>query len=220
MAWSDPVDLYCERSGAALLAEPINALTNLAFLVAAGVAFWQWHRRGGKDFPVLGLILILTLIGMGSLLFHIFATRAAMLADVIPIALFVFGYFFLVLRRFLRLELVPALVILAAFIALSQSLPFFVSPDALNGSFEYLLPLAALIVLGFFTPGRMRRQGLLAAAALFAVSLAFRTIDNTVCASIPLGTHFIWHLLNAGVLYLLIGTAMRPALGRRPAIAL
>lgn len=220
MAWSDPVDLYCERIGAALLAEPVNALTNLGFLIAAGFAFWQWRRHGYKDIPVLGLILVLTLIGIGSFLFHTIATRAAMLADVIPIALFVFSYFFLVLRRFLGLPLLTALVILAAFIALSQSLPLVVPPDALNGSVEYLPPLTALIVLGFFTPDRMRRRGLLAAAAVFAVSLTFRTIDNAVCASLPLGTHFIWHLMNAGVLYLLIETAMRPAVGKRPAFAL
>ncbi|NJN40478.1 MAG: hypothetical protein HC807_06085 [Gammaproteobacteria bacterium] len=33
------------------------------------------------------------------------------------------------------------------------------------------------------------------------MSLTFRTLDRDLCAAIPLGTHFLWHLLNAVVLY-------------------
>jgi hypothetical protein len=41
--------------------------------------------------------------------------------------------------------------------------------------------------------------------------LVFRTIDRAVCSSVPIGTHFIWHLLNAVVLYVLLRTAMLAA---------
>ena len=40
---------------------------------------------------------------------------------------------------------------------------------------------------------------LLAAAAVFVVSLGFRTIDLLVCTQVPIGTHFVWHLLNGVV---------------------
>ena len=40
----------------------------------------------------------------------------------------------------------------------------------------------------------------------FTVSLVFRTVDNQVCGGFPLGTHFVWHLLN-GVLLFLLGHA-------------
>ena len=43
---------------------------------------------------------------------------------------------------------------------------------------------------------------------MFVVSLAFRTMDQAVCPAFPLGTHFIWHLLNAGVLYILLRAAI------------
>ena len=40
-------------------------------------------------------------------------------------------------------------------------------------------------------------RGLLAAAALLCVSLTFRSIDGPLCGALPIGTHFLWHLLNA-----------------------
>jgi hypothetical protein len=36
--WSTPIDLYCERTDASFWAEPANALTNAAFLIAAAAA--------------------------------------------------------------------------------------------------------------------------------------------------------------------------------------
>jgi hypothetical protein len=46
------------------------------------------------------------------------------------------------------------------------------------------------------------RNILFVALGLFAVSLTFRTLDNAVCDTLPLGTHFLWHVLNGCVLYL------------------
>ena len=51
-------------------------------------------------------------------------------------------------------------------------------------------------------------KGLAAAAGVFLVSLCFRTIDREICAAFPLGAHFLWHLLNALVLWLLLRTAI------------
>jgi hypothetical protein len=52
MNWSEPVNFYCERASAAFWAEPVNALTNAGFLVAALAAFVEWRRAGGRDVPV------------------------------------------------------------------------------------------------------------------------------------------------------------------------
>jgi hypothetical protein len=41
----------------------------------------------------------------------------------------------------------------------------------------------------------------------------FRTIDNAVCDVVPIGTHFIWHCLNATLLYVLLRAAAN--IGRR-----
>jgi len=53
----------------AFWSEPINAMTNVAFLI---VAIWAWRR---PELPIMGRVLtiILALIGIGSFLFHTFA---------------------------------------------------------------------------------------------------------------------------------------------------
>jgi Ceramidase len=208
MNWSEPLDLYCERTDASFWAEPVNALTNVAFLIAAAAAFVAW-RRSKRDPFTLVLIGCVLLVGLGSFAFHTLATRGAVLFDVIPIALFVYGYFLFALRRFLHLGVVPALAVLAAFIVASQALSAVLPRGFLNGSGEYLAPLAALLGIGWLLKAGHERRGVLTAGMLFAGSLAFRTVDQMACAAFPLGTHFIWHLLNAVVLYLLLRTAIR-----------
>ena len=46
-------------------------------------------------------------------------------------------------------------------------------------------------------------------AGLFAISLGFRTLDADLCPVFPLGTHFLWHLLNAVLLGWMIATLVR-----------
>jgi hypothetical protein len=218
MSWSDPLDLYCERTNPSFWAEPLNASTNLAFLIAAGVAFLQWRRSKSRDLPVLVLIVITGIIGIGSFIFHTIATRGAELLDVIPIALFVYGYLLLALVRFLRVQAPIAIAIVIGFIVFSQILDGTLPDDFLNGSGSYLFPLAALIVVGWRV-GSDRGRTILAAAALFVVSVVFRSIDQAVCHAFPWGTHFIWHLLNAAVLFILLRTALQTSPARASAAA-
>ncbi|MBO0758087.1 MAG: ceramidase domain-containing protein [Bradyrhizobiaceae bacterium] len=208
MSWLEPVDLYCERTDPSFWAEPINAFTNGAFLIAAALAFVLWRRRGDRDPATLCLIVVTALIGIGSFAFHTLATRGAVLLDVIPIALFVYGYLFLALRRFLNLQRLATVGILLAFIVASEGLSVVLPRDFLNGSVDYLPPLAALITVGIMTGANRVGSSILLATVIFLVSLVFRTIDRAVCEGFPIGTHFIWHLLNAGVLYILLRTAI------------
>jgi hypothetical protein len=211
MGWSDPIDIYCERTDPSLWAEPINAASNLGFLIAALLAFRQWRRRGGADHSVLALIVLVALIGIGSFLFHTFATEAASILDVVPITLFVSWFFYLALRRFLKVSVGLSVALLTAFLGLSQAMPSIFPAAFLNGSDAYLPPLFALVAIGASTPDPARRRSLLLTAALFAISLALRTIDLAICDSWPIGTHFVWHLLNAVVLYRLVMTTFTPA---------
>jgi hypothetical protein len=208
MDWSTPVDLYCERTDASLWAEPANALTNAAFLIAAAAAFLLWRRAGGRDWSALALIVVVAAVGLGSFTFHTVATRGAMLADVIPIAIFIYGYLLLALRRFLHLSVGVAIAIAVGYAAGAQALSWLAPPRALNGSIGYLPALVAMVAMARVTHGRARR-GLELAVMIFTVSLALRTIDLAACETFPVGTHFLWHLLNAVVLYVLLRTAIR-----------
>ena len=210
MDWSAPIDLYCERTDASFWAEPANALTNGAFLIAAAAAFWLWRRAGSRDWPALALIVVVVAVGLGSFAFHTLATRGAVLADVIPIAIFIYGYLLLALRRFVGLSAAVSVAIVAVYAVGAQALSWLAPPYALNGSIGYLPPLVALIVVARAARGPVRR-GLELAVMIFTVSLALRTIDLAACGTFPLGTHFSWHLLNAVVLYVLLRTAIKEA---------
>jgi hypothetical protein len=208
MDWSRPVDLYCERTDPSFWAEPVNAISNVAFLIAAAAAYMQWRRAGGRDVPVLLLIVLTAVIGVGSFIFHTVATSGAVLFDTIPIAVFIYGYLFFALRRFLGFSAMAALALLIVFAALSSLEAAYVPQDALNGSHAYLPALAATVAVGLAAMRRPAGPFILGAAVTLAVSLTFRSIDQAVCTVFPLGTHFLWHCLNGLVLYLLLRAAL------------
>jgi hypothetical protein len=209
---------YCERLGAGFWAEPFNALTNLGFFVA-GLAAWRlWRRQGGGDRPALALILLAPLIGAGSFVFHTVPARWSGLADVIPIQLFAFGYFLLATRRFLGLGAIAATLATAAFVIASLALQQWLAPQlprGARGSAAYASFVVALFATAWLArcrpgerAGRSAAPALALAGAVFALSLALRSIDQSVCPVLPIGTHFVWHLLNAVVVFVLLRGAI------------
>lgn len=83
---------YCERIDASFWAEPVNALTNLAFVIAAVVIANALVRDGQavrKAWDLWLLAGLIAAIGVGSFLWHTLATPWSGLADVIPILLFI-----------------------------------------------------------------------------------------------------------------------------------
>jgi hypothetical protein len=216
MDWTRRIDAYCERLGPEFWAEPVNAVTNLAFIVAAVVGWRAFRRRGGDDLAVAWLVVVVTAVGIGSFLFHTVATVWAALADVLPITLFILSYLALVLRRGFALRWWAALALTVVFLPVSTAVEAGVGAlagDALGGSEGYLPALAALVVCGAWLAARAHALGrpLLVAAGLFALSLTFRTLDMPLCPVFPLGTHFLWHLLNGLLLGWLIVSLVRHA---------
>ena len=217
MDWLRTVDGYCERTGAGYWAEPVNALTNAAFLVAAVLA-WRLARRAG-DRAAQVLCVILGAIGVGSYLFHTHAQVWAMMADVVPIQVFILAYLALATVRFFALPWwaggLAALAFVPLAAGLSRAVAAVVGP--LNGSVSYL-PVPVLI-LGYAALLARRdpetARGLAAGAGILAVSLFFRTIDAGVCGGFALGTHFLWHLLNAAMLGWMIRVFVRAGM-RQP----
>ena len=206
---------YCERIDGSFWAEPLNAVTNVAFLVAALAGFWLWRRQGGRDAVTLVLIGLVFAIGIGSFLFHTIPNRWTLLADVVPIQLFAFGYFAFALSRFLVLSGAMTAAGTLAFLALALGLSAVgraILPVGTVGSAGYAAFLLGLIgmALAMLRAPALREpcRLLTLAAGLFAVSLTMRSIDGVLCGSLSLGTHWLWHLLNASVLYLLLRAAM------------
>jgi hypothetical protein len=94
----------------------------------------------------------------------------------------------------------------------SQGLSTYVPAEFLNGSAGYLPSLAGqwLIAFGLRNTHKKASQKMWQAGGIFIVSLAFRSVDMAVCDSFAIGTHFMWHALNALMLYTVISATLRP----------
>lgn len=234
MNWHDSIFAYCERAfDPGFWAEPFNAISNVAFLVAAYFAGRLYSRSGASDYIVAFLIGMIALIGVGSFLFHTIATRWAALADVLPIATFTLIYMAFALRRLAGLPVVIVTALMAAYFAtVYWTFSIECRPDwlpatvlagrnCLNGSVVYLPTLVALLTLLAILAVRRHRSTsqVLLAAIVFAASLTFRTLDYELCDQAQVfgasrGTHTLWHILNAVLLYILARTAIYNAAPR------
>jgi hypothetical protein len=218
MDWTRAIDAYCERTDPSYWSEPINAVTNAAFLVAA---FVMWRRTRGLQMPLATtLVIILAAIGVGSYLFHTHGQVWAALADTAPILLFILVYIFAANLHFWGWPLWAALLGTAAFIPyaalltpLFQALPFFEV-----SSFYWPVPVlifAYAVLLRRRAPETAR--GLALGAGILVASLTFRSLDETLCDAIPFGTHFMWHILNGLMLGWMIEVYRRHRLAASPA---
>lgn len=211
--FSQHLDLYCERTDPGLWAEPLNALSNLAFFAAGlwGVDQARRLRSGGFAQALCWWVVA---IGIGSALFHTFATEATKWADILPIAGFTLAYTLFNLRRFAGMFWPRALTIFFGFYLAVGFLTYMV-PESLraasNGTTGYLPPFLALLFFGCVVIASGSRAGWynLAAAAIFVGSVTFRVIDPLVCNALPIGTHFLWHVLNGLMLGVLLAATTR-----------
>ncbi|MEO0619003.1 MAG: ceramidase domain-containing protein [Pseudomonadota bacterium] len=210
---------YCERGQSERLSdEPVNVLTNLAFLIAVVVAGLRWRARPARsrDGDVIVFLVLIVLIGSGSTGLHVFAAPWAIVGDVVPIALFILVYLNFALIRFLAVPPATAMLLVLAFLGLTGAiLAFPAVATRLNGSIVLLPALGAVIIVGGIMVRRSHPGGgwLLSAAGLFAFALALRTIDHAVCEATIInghtfGTHGGWHVVSAIVLYLLVRAAI------------
>jgi hypothetical protein len=211
--WFAPIDLYCERTAPGLFNEPLNAVSNAAFFVAAAIAARVALRSPGAraDRFLWLLIGLVAVIGAGSTAFHTFANRWSLIADVAPITAFIYAFFLYAMRRFIGLTWPWSLAATALFFIASYLFASAIPVGTLNGSGSYLPAFIGLLGLGAYLFSRASPPGrwLIAAAAVFLVSLTLRTIDLMVCTCLPSGTHWAWHGLNAVVLFLALTTAVR-----------
>ncbi|MFN3700874.1 MAG: ceramidase domain-containing protein [Alphaproteobacteria bacterium] len=197
------IDIYCERNDFTFWAEPVNALTNAAFFVAATLAFILAKRENALGWQTSLLIALIFAMGVGSTLFHTFAQVWAMLMDVLPILAYQICFIVLYNRYVIGFKCWKSTAILVAFFA-AMGIAMQLPREWLNGSLEYAPALIFVTGFGVYHYYHAAREkfGLLLAAAVFTASVGFRSVDMAVCEVFPLGTHFLWHCLNGLVLYL------------------
>jgi hypothetical protein len=156
-----------------------------------------------------------------------------LLADVVPIDLFMLVYLGFALNRFLGVPsgwTVLTLIGFAAIVFFTIQLKCWGggigfpgvevtgASECLNGSLVYLPALLAMAIVGGLLAERKHPAApfILWAALIFAISVTFRSLDLALCDAYQLqgrriGTHFVWHLLNALVLSFCSGRVLRSA---------
>jgi len=195
------VDIYCERLDASFWAEPINAISNLSFIVAG---FFLWRLKTPRS-NLMAILVIL--IGLGSFSFHTVANRLTSLLDVLAIALYLVAFAFLIPKQWAKNALLIQLgsvLMLIVSIVLAQLLISYSKP-ALPWlpSGMYLGAWLALIMFAWVTQysNKAAARYLWLAAIVFPVSLLSRQLDMPLCDSIG-GSHWLWHLFNGLTLFL------------------
>jgi len=204
------LDSYCERAGSLMpLAEPVNFLTNAAFLIAAYFAYNIYKEKRisfkfGWDY--LALIILLALIGIGSGVWHFVPDGTTLLFDVIPILIFINLFFLSLLIRIFGMNWWQTLFLWLVFQGLGYVFEVNFDRDALGGTIMYIptyLTLLFIAIALHIKESKMKKY-VITAAVFWTFSLILRTFDMQICSIFPIGTHFAWHLLNSIVLYQLL----------------
>ena len=199
--WLNSVDIYCERLDASFWAEPINAISNLSFIVAG---FFLWRLRTPHSSLMAVLVI---LIGLGSFSFHTFANRLTGLLDVLAIALYLVVFAFLIPKQWSKNSLLIQLgsvLMLIVSIVLAQLLISYLKlalPWLPSGM--YLGAWLALIMYALLTQysNKAAARFLWLAIIVFPASLLSRQLDIPLCDQVG-GSHWLWHLFNGLTLFL------------------
>jgi hypothetical protein len=196
------MDAYCERTAPGLLAEPLNAITNASFLIAAWAAWLLATRTGHTSSGIRVLVLLAISVGIGSGLWHTVPNGWTLTLDIIPILVFLVWFFWLYLRDVARVPTPWSIASILIFLVLSTSAQQL--GGVLHGAFYYTPALLFLLAIGVYHVRNRAtaRYLLLAAAGVYSLALVFRTMDLEVCSAFPIGTHFLWHSLNGLAAYL------------------
>lgn len=191
--------LYKEFIADAFIKEPWNAYSSIIFF--APVIYWGWKMR--KEFKTRQflylLLLLLSLNGLGSTLYHAFRSLPFfMYLDFVPALIFTF-LLALFLWQKLTLSWWKSLVIISVLNALRFIVWSVDIPHQAVLNWNYLITgitliLPALLVL-WLTKFRYTNMVLLS-AFFIALSLLFRVIDKWEVFELPMGTHFLWHVFN------------------------
>lgn len=211
-----PLATYCERGGPGIWAEPLNAFSNGAFLVAALlIALRLKSRRDGwrHEWDLWLLVALAATVGIGSFLWHTVRSPWSQWADIVPILLFINAFLASFLVRVAGLGTWTVITGVVLFNIFNIGLQALLPAGLLNGSVLYVPTWIVLALIWMFV--RKRRPGaapmMLTALLAFTASLTFRSVDKLVCGGFPYGTHFAWHLCNGVVLYAVMAALLPPA---------
>lgn len=196
----DPISLYCARTGPGPWVEIFSLIATLSFF-PVGLQVLRW----GREQPVLrGLGWMILMVGLALVWQHTYPSLASILLINLLTFAITLMIFFLVNRDVLGASLALSAVLtglILPFTAISLSVvslvPGISSTAAYGGMLLMTLGYAAL--LRREAPATARR--LFAAAITLAVAMSARAADSAVCPYFPQGSHFLWLLGVAALVW-------------------
>ena len=148
------------------------------------------------------LIALMVILGLGSLAWHSYRSVPTLLLDEIPIYIFfIFSGYFLTQSLVKNHKLT---VIILASTAVIYYLIFAYIPgiNILNGVLKYVFAFLSFLILSIFVVRKLGSgYNFTTPLIILAISIIFRSIDLFICPIFSIGTHFIWHILNAVAMY-------------------
>ena len=191
---------YCERSNDLFFGEPLNSISNIFFLIAATFLL-------KKQSKVYIFSILIYFIGFSSFFWHTIPNLTTGLLDITSIIFFILYYTYKLYKILFKNRLI-AIVIAFTFCIVCFSLGKLGANTFLATSSFYIPILIHILLLNLFF--YMRKEKNLSLNYLqfsfyiFLSSIAMRTLDFHLCEFIKIGTHFIWHFLNASLLYCMV----------------
>lgn len=199
-----PQPTYCEKVANSIFIEPVNALTNLAFLISTILTYKMLKAKNIKNSIYYFFPWIIFLIGFGSTSWHLYRSPVTLLFDAIPIYIFLGLSFFLLLRKLVKntnltFGAIGLFILLQIFLTINF-------PYIFNGSIRHIINAIILLALVFWTYKKVGKVALqlVFVFLIYIVGIIFRTIDLQICPIFNVGTHFLWHLLVAWGAYLIV----------------
>ena len=195
---------YCERTAADVLSEPLNSITNLAFVLISYLIFKKYKNH---EYSLIfsGLIFC---IGLGSFLLHTIPSKITALIDVMFILFFIIFFLYILFQKILKLAITCAL-----FLSLASPVLYYYLGSVLKENFTlfgdssfYIVIWLHLNLIYFYLliKNANFNNFILVASIIFVISIFFRIIDKVYCDINLYGTHFLWHILNSLVLFYLV----------------
>jgi hypothetical protein len=199
--------------------EPANAISSGVIVLFGLAALFLAARRRPRALELYVLCALLILNGLGSILWHGLRTRWALTLDVMPALVFVLMICVVWARRVAPWWQAAAAGGVLVLAPLAVRLADLGSRWPLRWGAMAFAIIAVAVWLITRTVAVSRAAALTGAAALglAALALTFRSLDGSACASIGLGTHFLWHIFLSAAAFLSLYTVLIIDRARRPA---
>jgi len=194
--------VYCETwlyPPGAFPAEPINTATSFVPVVLGVLALLFLLRRHDQGRVAYGLAVLLILTGLGSVAWHALRTDLTLLLDALPgviyfVVLLFFWVYYLGGRYF---GVIPIGLIVAIIV--------FLRPASHEEARIVVVGVVAALAAGLLVATWLRKRHAfklgLAMVGCAVIAVTLRTLDLSLCSTIPFGTHFFWHIFLAMAAY-------------------